>query len=385
LRGFWNRDLRERSASTLLKSPTEATPTLRGFWNRDLQERSASTLPKSPIEATPPLRGFWNLDLRERSASTLLKSPIEATPPLRGFWNRDLRERSASTLLKSPSEAAGSVLFRTLPSRHRLAWIVVNLLLGGIILSRTTSLFIASILTLSATAFAGSLIVNNDEWPLSNSGFSAAGGSNAATFAQDAALFLTGTGSGANIWIDSDNFGLNQSSLQTALGAYTLTDSGFSTFTLATLQNYSAVFLGGDNLTGAEETALIAYINGGGGVYIAAGTAGIGTGSAADEAAQWNAVINTFQLSLASVYNGLDADIATNSVSPVLNGVSQLFYDNGNSVSSLGPNGVIISSSGQQGLIGVYSSSAAAVPEPSTMLLMAGALAALGLYRAKRT
>ena len=252
-------------------------------------------------------------------------------------------------------------------------------------MSRTTSLFIVSILTLSASAFAGSLIVNNDEWPLTNTGFSSAGGTNAADFAQDAALFLTGVSSGAKIWLDSDNMGLNQSSLQTALSAYVLTDTGFSTFTLATLQNYSAVFLGGDTLTVAEETALIAYINGGGGVYIAAGTAGVGNGSASDEAAQWNAVINTFQLSLASVYNGLDADIAANSASPVLNGVSQLFYDNGNDVSSTGPNGVIISSSGQQGLIGVYSSSAAAVPEPSTLLLMAGALASLGLHRAKRT
>ena len=44
----------------------------------------------------------------------------------------------------------------------------------------------------------------------------------------------------------------------------------------------------------------------------------------------------------------------------------------------------IISSNQGQGLIGIYSSSSSAVPEPSTMLLMAGALVGLGLYRRTR-
>jgi hypothetical protein len=240
------------------------------------------------------------------------------------------------------------------------------------------------ILTLSASAFAGHIIVNNDDFPLSNTGFVNAGATNTTNFAQNAALYLTGVSSGAAIWLDSDNLSLAQSDLQGALSAYTLTDTGFSSFTLSTLQNYSAVFLGGDNLTSAEEAALIAYINGGGGVYIAAGTGAIGNDTAAAEAAQWNAVINTFQLSLASVYNGFTGDIATNGSNPILNGVAQLYYNNGNSVSSTGPNGLIITTNQGQGLIGIYNPTAA-VPEPSTMLLVAGALAGLGLYRRNRS
>lgn len=209
-------------------------------------------------------------------------------------------------------------------------------------------------LVLTTSAFAGTVYVNNDEWPLSNSGFASEGATNGTNLAQDAALFLTGATSGAPIWIDSDNFGLTGSDLQTALSAYALTDTGtFTAFTLSTLENYSAVFLGGDDLTGAEETALIAYVNAGGGVYIAAGTGDI-TGGAAGEAAQWNTVLNTFSLNLAPVFNLVEGVFPTDSTSPVLNGVSQIFYDNGNSVNTTGPGAQIITSTGDNGLIGIY-------------------------------
>jgi hypothetical protein len=136
-------------------------------------------------------------------------------------------------------------------------------------------------LTSTVSVFAGTIIVNNDEWTLSNSGFASEGSANGTAFAQNAAQYLTGSASGAKVWIDSDNFGLNGSNLQTALSGYALTDTGtFSAFTLATLQGYQAVFLGGDALTAGEESALISYVNGGGSVYIAAGTGSIGSSSA---------------------------------------------------------------------------------------------------------
>jgi len=253
-------------------------------------------------------------------------------------------------------------------------------------MSRWASYLVISALVLTTSAFAGSIIVNNDEWSLSNAGFSSAGVANGTNFAQNAAQFLTGGPSGGTtkIWIDSGNFGLAGSNLMSSLSAYSLTDTGsFSTFTLANLQGYSAVFLGGDNLTAAEESALVSYISGGGNVYIAAGTGSISGGSAG-EAAQWNAVLNSFSLNLASTYNGISGNIATNSASPILNGVTQLYYDNGNSVSVTGANAQIITQTGGQGLIGVYSTSTSSAPEPSTAILIVAAFAGLGVFKARR-
>ncbi|MGA2198136.1 MAG: PEP-CTERM sorting domain-containing protein [Bryobacteraceae bacterium] len=249
---------------------------------------------------------------------------------------------------------------------------------------------IVSALVMTASASAGSIIVNNDEWTLSNSGFSSAGATNVTNFAQNAALFLTGgPNSGATkVWIDSDDFGLTGSDLSTALSAYNLTDSGsFSAFTLSTLEGYQAVFLGGDTLTSAEETALIAYVNAGGGVYVAAGTGNIttGGGGAAGEAAQWNAFLNTFDLNLASTYNGFTGTFATDGTSPILNGVAQLFYDNGNTVNTTGSLAQIITDLNGAGLIGAYPGAPSSpVPEPSTVLLVTIAMAGVGLYGGKR-
>jgi hypothetical protein len=214
-------------------------------------------------------------------------------------------------------------------------------------MNRAIIQLIAGTLAFTASAFAGSIIVDNDEWTLSNSGFAEEGATNGTTYAQNSALFLTGVSGGANIFIDSDDFGLDGSDLKAALSAYTVTESGtpFDAFNLSTLEDYSAVFLGGDTLTGAEETALVNYINAGYGVYIAAGTGDV-AGGAAGEAAQWNAVLNTFSLRLASTFNGVAGNFPTSSTSPVLSGVTQLYYDNGNSVSATSASAQIITSTG---------------------------------------
>lgn len=235
------------------------------------------------------------------------------------------------------------------------------------------------------SVYGGSIVVDNDEWTLSSAGFSSEGTANGTRYAQNAASFLTG-GSGS-ILIYSDNFGLNNSSLQSALttAGYSVTeDPTLSTpFTESSLSAYKAIFLGGDTLPSSDSSVLQTYVNDGGGVYIAAGTGDI-SGGAAGEAAQWNSFLNSYGLNLASPYNGIIGTIPVLSSSPVLAGVSQLYYNNGNTVSATGP-GAVITYDGSQGLIGTYTTSSSVPDQTSTGLLtcMSVALLALGARHAR--
>jgi hypothetical protein len=247
---------------------------------------------------------------------------------------------------------------------------------------RPARLALAGLLVAACSSVhGGSIIVDNDEWTLSDAGFGAEGGANGTAYAQNAAKFLTG-GSGS-ILIFSDNFGFTSGSLQTALnsGGYAVTeDPTVSTpFTAASLSAYKAVFLGGDALSGTEISALQTYENSGGGVYIGAGTDTI-PGGAAGEAAQWNSFLNPYGLNLASVYNGEVGVIPVVSSSPVLAGVTGLFYDNGNTVSASG-SAQVITSDGSVGLIGTYSSSS--VPDGASTALLAGVSMALLAFGTK--
>jgi len=249
--------------------------------------------------------------------------------------------------------------------------------------SGLSRLAVASLLAACCTNLhAGTVIVDNDEWTLSDTGFASEGSANGTTYAQNAASFLTG-GSGA-VLIYSDNFGLDSGSLETALssGGYSVTeDSSVGTpFTAASLSSYKAVFVGGDSLNSTEISALQAYVSGGGGVYIAAGTGTI-PGGAVGEAAQWNSFLTPFDLTLASVYNGVGGNVPVSSTSPILSGVSQLYYNNGNDVSTLGsgPAQVIESDANGDGLIAEYSSGGSSVPDSGSTLVLAGlAIAFLG-------
>jgi hypothetical protein len=229
------------------------------------------------------------------------------------------------------------------------------------------------------SVYGGAIVVDNDEWTLSSAGFGSEGAANGTAYAQNAAKFLTG-GSGS-ILIYSDNFGLDNSSLESALttAGYSVTpDPTLSTpFTEASLSAYQAIFLGGNTLPSADSGILKTYVNDGGGVYIAAGTGSI-SGGAAAEAAQWNSFLNAYGLSLASSFNGIIGTVPVVSTSPVLAGVSQLYYNNGNTVSASGP-GKVITYDGLQGLIGTYSSSASVPDETSTGLLTCMSVALLGL------
>jgi len=217
------------------------------------------------------------------------------------------------------------------------------------------------------SAYGGGIVVNHDEWTLSDFGFGQEGAANGTTFAQNMAAFLTG-GSGS-ILIYSGNFGLTGSGLQSALtaGGYSVTeDPGLSTtFTAANLSaNYAAVFLAGQYPIG-DMAVLQNYVTLGGGVYVAAGT---GTGGAAAEAAQWNSFLSPYGLSLGSPYNGVSGTLPVVSSSPILSGVTQLYYNNGNDVFASG-SAEVIASTGSHGLIGVYSVS---MPDQTSTGVLAG-------------
>ena len=226
----------------------------------------------------------------------------------------------------------------------------------------------------------GAIVVDNDEWTLSDSGYANAGGKNAATYALNAASFLTG-GSGS-ILIDSGNFGLAGNDLFSTLttGGYSVTENpGFTPFTLAGLSAYKAVFLGGNYLPLDYVSVLTAYVNAGGGVYIAEGT-----GDISPEGQYWNSFLNPFGLTTGPDYNGIGGNIAVVSSSPVLAGVNQLFYDNGDTVYASPGTQIysgtaeVITYAGDAGLIGTYSPSASVPDETSTLFLTGLSLALLG-------
>jgi hypothetical protein len=238
---------------------------------------------------------------------------------------------------------------------------------------------------LSSSLQAGRIVVNNDEWDLSNAGYSNAGNGPTSTFALNVAGYFTAGGPG-NFLVYSSNFGLTESSLaSTMTGAgNTWTVSTALAFTAANLAGYDGVFLAGFQ-AGFNAAEAAAYVNAGGNIYVAAGTA---SGfSAAGEAAFWNPFLNAFGLTLAPVYNGVGGVVPISSVHPVLAGVSQLYQNNGNSVSLTGTDAhasiILGTVTSANGLIGVYDN-ASSVPEPGTWLMLAAGLGALMATRRLR-
>ncbi len=236
---------------------------------------------------------------------------------------------------------------------------------------------------------AGEIFVSNDEWMFTDAYLNSAS-NNDAVFAQNIAGWLTG-GSG-KILIDSSNFGLNGSALNSELTllGYNVTEAPGT----ASFAGYNAVFVAGDPV---GNTALINYVKAGGSVFLEAGT---GNGGASAEAAQWNTFLNAFGLNLVPVYNGVGAgsepggDINVSAFqtqggysSALFGGVNNVYIWNGNdvSLSGSGPgNQIWNDATGGNGLYGAWKGTV--TPEPVSMLLMGTFLSLAGgmLSRKKR-
>ncbi len=214
----------------------------------------------------------------------------------------------------------------------------------------------------ASQAHAGRIVVNHDEWTLSDIGYTQAGGSNADTFVQNLLGFLDGNGAGGHVLVYSDNFGLTGSRFRTSMdgAGYSVTiDTGIA-FDLPTLQGYDAIFLAGSGHA-KDDTVLADYVNGGGGVYVAAGT---GIGGAPAEAAVWNGFLSGFGLGFGPAYNDVHGTLAPGSDHLLFVGVEQLYFRNGNSVladAAVAGAGIRMSNLVGTGLIAVYDSG-----DPST-------------------
>ena len=243
----------------------------------------------------------------------------------------------------------------------------------------TLSTLIISLL--STNAYAARVVAFSDEWLVSNTGYANAGGANAQTFALNLATFLRGSAGPGNFLIYSDSFGLTESSFLN-----TLTSAGHSVTTVnsslnllpADLSPFDGIFLSGS--TGNANTATLQnYANADNGVFIAAGNSYI----PGVEATRWNDFLLNYGLGFSWAYNGIQGIVPMTNSHQIFDGVSQLYYDNGNYVFLNGvvPGASLYQFPSGEALVGIYNS--APVPEPATLALVSFALLG-GVARSRR-
>lgn len=200
----------------------------------------------------------------------------------------------------------------------------------------------------------GKIVVNNDEWAVSDTGFENA--PDAEIFAQNIANWFTG-GRPGKFHVYSTNFSLTQTKLKDAMtrAGHTWTVDFNKEFDLETLLNFDGIFVGGDP---KDNHLLIDYVKAGGNVYLVGGTRIGGTQADAEiEADSWNTFLNAFGFQFARQYNWIGGNQEINHPHPIFAGVKSLYQYNGNSIIQLDPNSKdsqILISHSSNGLFAVF-------------------------------
>jgi RHS repeat-associated protein len=214
---------------------------------------------------------------------------------------------------------------------------------------------------------AGRIVVNNDEWVITDTGFQ--NSPYAGVYARNLADFLTGGKPGARFFAytntvsGSVDFAYTGTALAQVMrqAGHTLVKSKVFPASLAEMLQYDAIFLCANIV---DNQRLIDYVEAGGSVYLSGGTKWCGC-DAHVEAGWWNAFLNHFGLNFTFPYNGVNGTFPIISDHPLLTGVQSLYFGNGNSITPLldendegDPHAQIVYSKGREGLLAVYGNQA---------------------------
>ena len=243
----------------------------------------------------------------------------------------------------------------------------------------------SALIAAAQPAYSGRVVVNHDEWTFENSKMELAK-PDTAQFASNLASFMNIDGGTCNLLVYSSNFGLTGTTFNATLQAAgcTVTQST-GAFDLATLSAYDGVMLAGNQFS-YDSSALTAYVNSGHSVYIEAGTAELN--GQVNEGLAWDSFMHAFGLDFGETWNGIEGVTAISGTHELLQGVSRLYFNNGNTVGLYGANShaQVIASHNGMGLLGVYDDvpepDVRQVPEPGTLALLG--LSAIGIAFARR-
>ncbi len=239
------------------------------------------------------------------------------------------------------------------------------------------------------------IFVNNDEYALSSGGITQVGAASVTNFTRNVTSWLTGS-LGGNVLIASNNFGFPLATISSDLssGGYSfVTTQNNTALGWANRNSFQAIFLDastvGPGSNAQLQLDLQNYVLGGGSVYLNFGT---GTGSAAQEAANYQNFLNYFGLQIANVnYNSNIGVINTSSYAAqgpygaaLFGGVSSIYVNRGNDVTQGGANTAGYNRQIFGGTLFGAAAPVSVVPEPSTYALMIAGLAGLGIAARRR-